>query len=39
MQIKSSQNTDGKLLNMLQKHQEKTGEAHMIINLGGKGGS
>ena len=27
---------EGKLLGLLEKHQEKTGEAHMVINFGNK---
>lgn len=27
---------EGKLLGLLEKHQEKTGQAHMVINFGGK---
>jgi hypothetical protein len=34
--MKEMSNTDGKLLNLLHQHQEKNGEAHMILDFGNK---
>jgi hypothetical protein len=36
MKIKESASGPSKMMNLLEKHQEKTGEAHMVIQLGGK---
>jgi len=35
--MKKRQNSGGQLLNLLEQHQEKSGEAHMVLNVGGKG--
>lgn len=34
--MKEKTNTDGKLLGLLLQHQEKSGEAHLVLNLHGK---
>jgi len=34
--MKEAQNSGGKLLNILEKHQQQSGEAHMVLNIGGK---
>ena len=34
--MKEVGNQPGKLMNLLEKHQSKTGDAHMVIQLGAK---
>lgn len=37
LRVKQNLNEGGKLLKMLEQHQEKTNEAHLVLNIGGKG--
>lgn len=38
MRSKQQLNDGGQLLKMLEKHQEKSNEAHLVLNIGGKAG-